>query len=249
MRRPIRVAVLKCDYPLPKTEAKYRSFGGLFKHLLDESAKTLNDPEIVDPVAGLDVSEYDVVEGAYPALEDVDAVLITGSKADAFESTPWIVKLVEFTAQVLAQDRVRVIGVCFGHQIIGRALGVKVGRSDVGWEASVHPITLSEKGKEIFGVEQLSIMEMHRDIVYDLPQNTVCLGSTPKCAIQGMYSPRRFFSVQGHPEFDEEIVMEIMQTRKSGYPADVYDNAMKVIGNKQDGVLIGQAFLKFLVEA
>ncbi|KAF3483092.1 GMP synthase [Arthroderma uncinatum] len=248
MRRPIRVAVLKCDYPLPKTEEKYGTFGGLFKFLLGESTKALNRPDIIDPEAGLEVSEYDVVKEAYPALEDVDAILITGSKSDAFDSTPWIVKLVEFTAKALAQDRVRVIGVCFGHQIIGRALGVKVGRSDAGWEAAVHPLTLTDKGKEIFGVEQLSIMEMHRDIVFDLPPNVVCLASTPKCAIQGMYSPRKFISVQGHPEFDKDIVMEIMQTRKANYPPDVFDEAMKVIGNKQDGVLIGQAFVKFLAE-
>lgn len=56
---------------------------------------------------------------------------------------------------MVAQDRVRVIGVCFGHQILGRALGAKVGRSDVGWEAAVHPLTLTEKGKEVFGVEKL----------------------------------------------------------------------------------------------
>jgi GMP synthase-like glutamine amidotransferase len=57
--------------------------------------------------------------------------------------------------KVLAQDRVRLIGVCFGHQIIGRALDQKVGRSDRGWEVSVTPMQLSAKGKELFGVEEL----------------------------------------------------------------------------------------------
>ncbi|KAM5433449.1 hypothetical protein McanMca71_002118 [Microsporum canis] len=250
MRRPIRLAILECDHPLPQTEAKYGRFGGVFKALLRQSAESLNQPSIVDPEVGLDISEYDIVKGdVYPALEDIDAVLITGSKFDAFDTTtPWINKLVGFTATVLAQDRVRVIGVCFGHQILGRALGVKVGRSDVGWEASVNPLTLSKEGKEIFGVENLSIMEMHRDIVFDLPPNTVSLGSSPKCAIQGMYRPRRLFSVQGHPEFDRDIVMEIMQTRKANYPPEVFEAAMKVINDKQDGVLIGEAFLKFLAE-
>ncbi|EFE40345.1 hypothetical protein TRV_04924 [Trichophyton verrucosum HKI 0517] len=251
MRRPIRLAVLECDHPLPQTAAKYGGrFGGVFKALLGQSAKTLNRPDIVDPEAGLDISEYDIVGGdEFPALEDIDAVLISGSKFDSFDTTtPWINRLVEFTKQVLAQDRVRLIGVCFGHQIIGRALGARVGRSANGWEASVHELTLTDQGREVFGVEKLNIMEMHRDVVYELPANTVALGHTPKCSIQGMYNPRRFISVQGHPEFNRDIVMEIMQTRKANYPPDVFDEAMKVIDNKQDGVVIGEAFLKFLAE-
>lgn len=56
---------------------------------------------------------------------------------------------------MLAQDRVRIIGVCFGHQILGRALGVKVGRSEVGWEISVCEMDLTDKGKELFGRDKL----------------------------------------------------------------------------------------------
>ena len=61
----------------------------------------------------------------------------------------------EFTKKVLAQNRVRLVGVCFGHQIIGRALDVKVGRSNDGWEVAVVPVDLTEKGKQLFGIPQL----------------------------------------------------------------------------------------------
>lgn len=64
-------------------------------------------------------------------------------------------KLVDFTKKVLQQDRVRLIGVCFGHQIIGRAMDVKVDRSDKGWEVSVVPVVLTEKGKALFGIEHM----------------------------------------------------------------------------------------------
>jgi GMP synthase-like glutamine amidotransferase len=57
---------------------------------------------------------------------------------------------VEFVQKVLAQDRVRIIGICFGHQILGRALGAKVGKSDEGLEVSVSNVDLTEKGKELF---------------------------------------------------------------------------------------------------
>lgn len=53
---------------------------------------------------------------------------------------------------MLAQSQVRVIGVCYGHQIVGRALGAKVARSEGGaWEVSVCQVNLTWKGKELFG--------------------------------------------------------------------------------------------------
>jgi GMP synthase-like glutamine amidotransferase len=74
---------------------------------------------------------------------------------NSFDDDPWIVRLVEFTRKVLQQKHVRLIGVCFGHQIIGRALDVKVDRSEHGWEVSVVKVDLTKRGKELFGLEDL----------------------------------------------------------------------------------------------
>ena len=74
---------------------------------------------------------------------------------DSFASSPWIVRLVEYVKQVLDQDRVRAIGVCFGHQIVGRALGQHVNRGEAGWEVSVLPVELSELGKQLFKQDTL----------------------------------------------------------------------------------------------
>ena len=74
---------------------------------------------------------------------------------NSFEDVPWINTLVDYTVRVLAQDRVRVIGVCFGHQIVARAMDVEVGRNDQGWEAAVNEVQLTAKGREIFGKDTL----------------------------------------------------------------------------------------------
>ncbi len=89
----------------------------------------------------------------------------------SFEDVPWINKLVDFTAQVLADDRVRLIGVCFGHQIIGRALGIKVGPNEAGWEVSVSDVNLTEKGKELFGRETLVLNSLSLPIISDTSDN------------------------------------------------------------------------------
>lgn len=82
-------------------------------------------------------------------------MFLKNTEHNSYEDIPWINRLVEFTQQVLAQDRVRIVGVCFGHQILGRAMGVKVGQSDQGWEIAVCDMELTEKGKEVFGLEKI----------------------------------------------------------------------------------------------
>lgn len=80
MRAPLRIAVLECDTPLPNTNARYNGYGGVFISLLRASAKALNQPDRLDPETGLEITKWDIVNGdKYPKLEDVDAVLLTGS--------------------------------------------------------------------------------------------------------------------------------------------------------------------------
>lgn len=71
---------------------------------------------------------------------------------NAFDDTPWVLRLVDYVKDVLAQRRVRLVGVCFGHQIIGRAMGAPVGRSEGGaWEVSVCDVQLTAEGTRVFG--------------------------------------------------------------------------------------------------
>ncbi|TGZ82353.1 glutamine amidotransferas-like protein class-I [Ascodesmis nigricans] len=248
--KPLRIAVLEADFPLDGTAAKYGSYGGVFGSLLTKAASALG----WDASQHLQVSHYDVSRNQlFPqSLDDLDAILITGSRANAFDNIPWIVQLVDYTRNVLTtQTRVRVIGVCFGHQIISRALGCEVVRSEIGWEASVCPVPLNEHGSQLFeGKKTLNIFQMHRDIVTAVPKGAVNIGATDRCSIQGLYSPGKFISVQGHPEFTDEIVTEILTSRHDlgVFTDEEYGDMMGRVENEHDGVVIAKAFLRFVVE-
>ncbi|CBF89987.1 hypothetical protein AN0200.2 [Aspergillus nidulans FGSC A4] len=250
-RTPLRIAVLECDTPPESSNAKYGGYVGVFKTLLYSSVRELYKQEEVDPSSILEISRFDVVTAQnYPDLANVDAVLLTGSKHNSFEDHPWILKLVEFTKKAIEHPRVKLLGICFGHQIIGRALGVEVGRNSAGWEIAVCDVDLTEKGKELFGVETLKIQQMHRDIVFAYPDGVTPLGSSPRCEVQGMYKAGKFITVQGHPEFKEDIVSEVVNLRAA---AGVFDkgqaeDALERAGKPHDGIAIGVAFLKFLLE-
>ena len=74
----MRIAVLECDSPLPKTAALYHGFGGVFEALLKAGAQDLGRP---DPHSGLQISHHQIElhPDHYPDLKDIDAILITGS--------------------------------------------------------------------------------------------------------------------------------------------------------------------------
>ncbi|KAL8731630.1 MAG: hypothetical protein Q9166_003318 [cf. Caloplaca sp. 2 TL-2023] len=246
---PLRIAILECDTGLPKALEKYKRYGAISSALLEAGAEAAGLSQ-----DDLRISIWDVVNdvGKFPSLEDLDGVFLTGSKFDSFADNPWTNKLVDFVKEVLAQDRVKLVGVCFGHQIIGRAMGARVGRNeDQGWEVSVTDVDLTIEGKTIFeGKEVLSIYQMHKDIIFEYPPGVQPLGSTNRCKVQGMFVPGRVITVQGHPEFTEEILVEILEVRheQGVFGDEVYQEAMGRVGKKHDGLMVGKRFIEFWLD-
>ncbi|KAK7721295.1 hypothetical protein SLS64_001591 [Diaporthe eres] len=242
---PIRLAILEADTPVPNANAKYHGYRGVFTDLFRRAVA----PEPLE--AHLSITGYDVVNepDRYPDLDSVDAVLVSGSKHSAYLDDEWIVKLVAFTRKALATNgRVKVVGICFGHQIVGRALGVKVDRNDKGWEVSVTEIKLSETGRAVFGSDTLKIHQMHRDIVFSNPEGAQNLGENDVCATQGFLLPGKAITVQGHPEFTGEIISEILELRHDTkvFTDEVYTSGVDRANKDHDGVKIAQAFLRFI---
>lgn len=171
---------------------------------------------------------------------------------NSFDNDSWILRLVTFTQLALESPHVRIIGVCFGHQILARALGAKVARSEgPTWEVSVCPVVQTALGKQKFGgKDTLSIHQMHQDIVYSYPEGVEELGSSGPCKVQGMYKKSKFITVQGHPEFTEAIVRELVEYRfKQGiFGGDVYRYGIDHVAEPHDGVTVAKAFVNFLLE-
>ena len=80
--------------------------------------------------------------------------LVTG--ANSFDNVPWLNKLVEYSKRIYAeQSRLRLIAVCFGHQVFARALGSMPFRNPKGWELSVCNIDLTPEAAKFFGKSKL----------------------------------------------------------------------------------------------
>tara|TARA_Y100000768_G_C23847235_1_gene619189 strand:+ start:56 stop:706 length:651 start_codon:yes stop_codon:yes gene_type:complete len=117
-----------------------------------------------------------------------DAVIITGSRRNVSMWEAWMDDVVE----LIQKCQVPLYGICFGHQIICKALGGKVQRASEN-SSFVAEVTYKngEKTKQIF---------THQDHVVDSGEMEV-IGSAQHCKIAVCKHPiRPIRTVQFHPE-------------------------------------------------
>ncbi|KAH7235693.1 class I glutamine amidotransferase-like protein [Fusarium tricinctum] len=250
MTRTFRLAVLECDTPFPSVLESRGSYGEVFRHLLSEGLKDESLGSKTKDL-NLELSKWDVVTAQeYPNPDDIDGILLTGSKHTSFADDPWILKLVDYVKKIHAIPDKPIVGICFGHQIIGRALGAKVAVSPGGWEICVDRINLNETGQKLLGVPSLGLHQMHRDAVLEVPEGVVSLGSSSRCEVQGLYSPGRILSFQAHPEFDDFIMEEIMQARYAQkiFSKEMYEEGISRARADHDGRLVAAKIWEFLLD-
>ena len=93
---PIRLAILEADIPIGTTRAKYGGYGAVFTSLFHKACDASHIPRDRLEITGWDVVNADGApdgkeedmggewgwkrKKGYPALEEIDAVLITGSR-------------------------------------------------------------------------------------------------------------------------------------------------------------------------
>lgn len=90
---------------------------------------------------------------------------------------------------------------------------------------------------------------MHRDIAHEVPEGCVNLGSTPICEIQGLYMPGRILTVQGHPEYDEFVMTNLLEARhKTGiFNDEIFQGGMSRAGLSHDGLVFAEAVWRFIL--
>ncbi|MGO2353785.1 MAG: glutamine amidotransferase-related protein [Marinomonas foliarum] len=153
---------------------------------------------------------FDVRLDEFPDSTDkCDAWLITGSKADAYADEPWIIRLCEFIRAVDAKSQV-LVGICFGHQVIARALGGRVAKFDGGWGVGVHHYQVMDNVKSPLTQKNIAFCAFHQDQVLEKPEKMTSFLSSDFCQYAGLIYEDRILTFQGHPEFSKAYENELI---------------------------------------
>jgi GMP synthase-like glutamine amidotransferase len=194
---------------------------------------------------GLKYRYYQAKEGELPrAANECDAYLITGSKAGVYDSDPWIGGLQSWIAD-FHQQGAKLIGICFGHQIIAHSLGGRAAKSTKGWGVGVHPCELIDP---INSAEQseLNLLYSHQDQVETLPPNAQLIASSDFCQYAAFKIDHRVLSFQGHPEFTPEYLQRLLTRRIDAIGETRFARAMASLTEVTDEPQVGQQLLDFI---
>ncbi|KAF9957489.1 hypothetical protein BGZ72_001771 [Mortierella alpina] len=237
----VRVALLVCGTPIPPVAESFGEYPKIFKSLLSAGLHKLKQQGLAEPDSELVLEGFDVREDKYPErLADWDAILISGSASNAYDDLPWINKLVEYVQNVRRdKDAPKLVGICFGHQIIGRAFNARVSKSERGWELGWTSTQLTAAGNKFWQDSIMRIQELHQDVVHDVPQGFTLLASTAHTMNQSMISDDgKILTLQGHPEFTGPIMKAFIQFRTANgtFSKELSDASMKVVDNPLDNV-------------
>ncbi|XP_062223913.1 gamma-glutamyl peptidase 3-like [Phragmites australis] len=164
---------------------------------------------------------FRVVDGEFPAPEDLaryDGFVVSGSPHDAHGDDAWIRRLCALIRTVHAMKK-RVLGICFGHQVLCRALGGRVGKACGGWDVGVRKVTFVQhpEGFEFhrdLEVERLpqsaSIIEVHQDEVWEIPPRARVLAYSEKTSVEAFAVGEHALGIQGHPEYTTDILHNLI---------------------------------------
>ncbi|GJY05120.1 gamma-glutamyl peptidase 5-like protein [Tanacetum coccineum] len=197
----MRFAVLLCADDSDYVKNKYGGYYGVFVKMLAEEG------EIWDV--------FRVARGHFPDEEQMglyDGFVITGSCSDAHGDDVWICELVTLINKLVTMNK-KILGICFGHQILARALGGKVARAVSGWDIGVRTINFSLSAKTFTNLgipTTLSLIECHRDEVYELPSNVEVLAWSDKTQVEMFKCGDHIMGVQGHPEYTRDILLHLI---------------------------------------
>lgn len=146
-------------------------------------------------------------EGDLPAdVTGVDAWVIGGSRASAYDDEPWIHELRSFVRRAYLAD-VTLVGICFGHQLIADVLGGKAGPADAGWNTGA--VTYTRNDGSTF-----KLLASHRDQVLELPVGAEVTLSSEMCPVAGFRMGTQVITVQCHPEFSNELGAALYDGRR-----------------------------------
>jgi len=229
------IGILETDYVDAKPKELYGSYADMFINLLS-SVET-----------NIEYKSYEVIESEFPKnVDECDAYLITGSQYSAYDELSWINNLKLFIRK-LVEHKKKLIGICFGHQVIAEACNGEVKKSDKGWGVGLMEAEVVNKKSWMKPEERkYNLLLTHQDQVMKLPEGAELISKNKFCPNSSYVIGNHVLTFQGHPEFDPSYLMYLMNKRKENIGIDKYNKAIESMVSSADNKIIAKWIVEFI---
>lgn len=159
----------------------------------------------------------DVREAPFALPSAARGIIITGSSSHLEEQAPWMLAT-EAALREAVTGRVPTLGVCFGHQLLGEALGGKVVRNPRGREIGTLPIERLAAADDdplfagLPGTFDANVT--HLDTVATLPPGAEVLARSDLEDHHAVRFGEVCWGVQFHPEIDRQVMRGYLESRR-----------------------------------
>ena len=189
--------------------------------------------------APLSCTAIAVKDGIFPAsVSAFDGYLITGSAFGVYDDVPWIDQLLSFIREAHAQ-KIPLMGICFGHQLLAHALGGRAEKSEKGWGVGERKVDIKAHAPWMGSDKSnVTLIYFHQDQITELPPGATCIAGDAFCPNAMFAIDDTVFSVQGHPEFSADYSRDLLTILTPKVGEERTKTALATLNNTTDDIIV-----------